>query len=183
MQNKRIRGTSPAVMLTNPKFPHNVGATVRAASCWGVEQVYWTGRRVPHPENWPKEHRLPREERMKGYRDVTMLKAETLKDTLKNFDKDVVPVAIELRPNSEILFDFIHPENAIYIFGPEDGSLDWKVLQHCHRFVVLPTAHCTNLAAAVNVVLAHIKEQMYKRGLIPNIYDFLEEDRGFIANC
>ena len=120
---------------------------------------------------------------MKGYKEVSMHRVDTLKHTLKNFSEDTVPVAIELRPGSEMLFDFEHPENAVYVFGPEDGGLDWKTLQHCHRFVVLPTAHCTNLAAAVNVVLAHRKEQRFKKGLIPDIYDSLQEDRGFIGNC
>ena len=33
-------------MLVDPKFPHNVGAAVRAASCYGVGQVWFTGDRV-----------------------------------------------------------------------------------------------------------------------------------------
>jgi tRNA(Leu) C34 or U34 (ribose-2'-O)-methylase TrmL len=30
---------TPAVVMIDPKFPHNVGAAIRAASCWGVRQV------------------------------------------------------------------------------------------------------------------------------------------------
>ena len=30
-------GQAPAIALINPKFPHNVGATVRAASCFGIK--------------------------------------------------------------------------------------------------------------------------------------------------
>lgn len=41
----------------------------------------------------------------------------------------------------------------MYLFGPEDGSLDRAILGLCHRFVVIPTRHCTNLAAAVYTVL------------------------------
>jgi hypothetical protein len=29
------------------------------------------------------------------------------------------------------------------MFGPEDGSLDRAVLARCHRFLVIPTRHCT----------------------------------------
>jgi tRNA C32,U32 (ribose-2'-O)-methylase TrmJ len=42
---------------------------------------------------------------------------------------------------------------ALYIFGPEDGSIPQSVLKECHRFVVIPTKHCVNLAAAVYLVL------------------------------
>jgi tRNA C32,U32 (ribose-2'-O)-methylase TrmJ len=37
---------APAVGLVDPKFPHNVGAAVRAASCYGIGQVWFTGDRV-----------------------------------------------------------------------------------------------------------------------------------------
>ena len=40
---RRGDGIAPAVALVDPKFPHNVGAAVRAASCYGVRQVWFSG--------------------------------------------------------------------------------------------------------------------------------------------
>jgi tRNA(Leu) C34 or U34 (ribose-2'-O)-methylase TrmL len=141
-------GAPPAIAMVNPKYPHNVGAAVRAASCFGVHQVWYTGNRVSmDPE---KGQRLPREERMKGYKDVDLVQFDYFFD---QFPKDVVPVAIEVRPNSEVLPEFVHPEKALYVFGPEDGSIGQMWLRHCHRFVIIPTNHCVNLAAAVYLVL------------------------------
>ena len=37
-------------------------------------------------------------------------------------------VVIELAENAISLADFKHPENAYYVFGPEDGSVKQKVL-------------------------------------------------------
>lgn len=70
-------------------------------------------------------------------------------------DDGFTPVAVEVLDNSEPLDAFVHPENAIYVFGPEDDSLPGYVREACHRFVTIPTAIRTplNLAAAVNVVL------------------------------
>jgi hypothetical protein len=34
----------------------------------------------------------------------------------------VTPVAVELRPDAESLVTFEHPEEALYVFGPEDGG-------------------------------------------------------------
>jgi tRNA(Leu) C34 or U34 (ribose-2'-O)-methylase TrmL len=62
------QGMAPAVGLVDPKFPHNVGAAVRAASCYGIGQVWFTGNRVPLDAS--RRYRLPREERMRGYKDV-----------------------------------------------------------------------------------------------------------------
>src|SRR5438552_3585564 len=104
-------GCAPAVALVNPKFPHNVGAALRACSCWGLSQLWWTGSRV----SLQLGRRLPREERMKGFRAVEMIHDE---DFLSRFPRgSVTPVAVELRPDAELLPDFVHPEDALYIFG------------------------------------------------------------------
>jgi hypothetical protein len=61
-------GRAPAIVLVDPKFPHNVGVAVRAASCYGLGQVWFTGDRVHLA--CERRFRLPREERMRGYQDV-----------------------------------------------------------------------------------------------------------------
>jgi tRNA(Leu) C34 or U34 (ribose-2'-O)-methylase TrmL len=144
---RRGDGIAPAVALIDPKFPHNVGAAVRAASCYGVRQVWFIGDRVRL--DGAKRQRLPREERMRGYQDVEVRHADQFFDAFE----DAVPVAVELRRNAESLIDFVHPEHALYVFGPEDGSLGRATLAQCHRFLVIPTRHCANLSAAVYTVL------------------------------
>jgi len=140
---------TPAIAMHNPKYPHNVGAAVRAASCFGARSVIFSGTRVPI-EGEKGKYRLPREERMKGYRDVVILNDDRYFD---RFSDHVTPVAVEVRNTSESLPNFAHPPNALYVFGPEDGSLPQVVLQHCHRFVIIPSKHCLNLGSAVNVIL------------------------------
>jgi tRNA(Leu) C34 or U34 (ribose-2'-O)-methylase TrmL len=54
---------------------------------------------------------------------------------------------------SEGLIEFIHPPHAVYVFGPEDGSIPVQARRHCWRFVRIPTYHCLNLATAVGTVL------------------------------
>jgi tRNA C32,U32 (ribose-2'-O)-methylase TrmJ len=62
---------------------------------------------------------------------------------------------VERRENAELLPSFKHPPDALYVFGPEDGTLGRATLSWCHRFVSIPTYPDgpLNLAAAVNVVL------------------------------
>jgi tRNA(Leu) C34 or U34 (ribose-2'-O)-methylase TrmL len=141
-------GEVPAVALIDPKYPHNVGMVVRLASCYGLRQVWFTGDRVSLTP--ARGDRLPREERMKGYRDVTMVNHDHVFD---RFPPGTVPVAVEVRAAAEPLHTFEHPERALYVFGPEDGSVPKALLGHCHRFVVIPTRHCLNLATAVATVL------------------------------
>lgn len=152
-------GVTPAIALVNPKFPHNVGAAVRAASCFGVRQVWFTGNRV-HLDGG-KGRRLPREERMRGYRDVEIRHGDYFFDAFTG----AIPVAVELRRNAEDLITFAHPGNAVYVFGPEDGSLSRVTLSQCHRFVVIPTRHCVNLSAAVYTVLYDRHAKRVRAGL------------------
>lgn len=141
-------GVAPAILLIDPRFARNVGVAVRAASCYGLGQVWFTGQRVGF--DLAGRGRLPREERMKGYRAVEVLHCERPFD---QFPRGTVPVAVEVRPGAQPLFELEHPETALYVFGPEDGSLPRSVLRHCHRQVVIPTRHCLNLAVAVGTVL------------------------------
>lgn len=145
---RELAGVAPAVVLHDPRYARNVGVAVRAASCYGLRQVWFTGERVALDLH--SRTRLPREERMKGYRDVDIIHCDL---PLEQFPRDVTPVAVEVREHSERLFDFEHPERAVYVFGPEDGSLPSSILRHCHRFVVIPARHCLNLAVAVGTVL------------------------------
>lgn len=62
-------------------------------------------------------------------------------------------VCIELVEGAIPLPEFDHPENALYIFGPEDGSVPQKLVDECDAVVYIPTEGCMNLAATVNVLL------------------------------
>ena len=146
--NRTIKLDSlPAIVLINPRYAHNVGAAVRAAANFAHSTVIWTGDRVVIPDD--KGYRLPREERMKDYEHVLMLNHQRPLDLFT----DATFVAVEVRDKSENLIHFQHPDNAVYIFGPEDGSIDKGYLHLCQRFVQIPSIGCLNLGAAVNVVL------------------------------
>jgi tRNA(Leu) C34 or U34 (ribose-2'-O)-methylase TrmL len=147
----------PGILLIDPKYPHNVGGALRAAACFGASDLTWTGDRVPPPDAWPEGARLPREERMRINRTVRFQHYTRDMETvmLNARPNGIIPVCVEKRAESESLVDFVHPEEAVYIFGPEDGSVPKGWRHFCHRFVCIPTLNDgpLNLAAAVNVVL------------------------------
>lgn len=167
------KGVTPAIVLINPKFPNNVGMVLRLASSFGVPQVWFTGTRVR--VNLEGGDRLPREERMKGYGDVTLVNYD------KPFDRfdGVEVIGVEVMPSAEPLYNFDHDRNAVYVFGPEDGSLDKATRRHCHRFVVIPSRHCLNLATAVATVFYDRAAKRHAAGLDPVFTPGEFEGRGF----
>ena len=148
-----IRPAAPTIVLHEPKYPHNVGQIVRLASAYGIALVWYSGERIRDALG----SRLPREERMRRYQDVTLVNHPDPLARLCAAVPEACPVAVELRPNSESLVDFIHPDAEatppIYVFGPEDGSLPGRVVKNCHRFVVIPSFECLTLATSVATVL------------------------------
>lgn len=174
-KGKKTVGKSPAVILTDPKYSRNVSQVVRACSCFGVEQCWFTGNRVQIELENAK--RLPREERMKGYSSVDIIQYDYPFEQFKG----ATVVGIEVVPGAEMLTDFEHPENAVYVFGPEDGGLNSMVKGFCHRFVFIPMRHCSNLAAAVYITLYDRMLKRYWNGQeeIGNVDDVLSEPRGW----
>jgi tRNA(Leu) C34 or U34 (ribose-2'-O)-methylase TrmL len=178
-KNAPIFGEVPAIALVNPKFARNVGAVIRVAACFGMKQVWFSGNRI-NLDPTGKE-RIPREERMKGYANVQLCQHDLFYD---QFPKDTVPVAVELKDGAEQLHDFEHPDNALYVFGPEDGSLKRDDLVRCHRRVVIPTRHCLNLATAVSIVMYDriLKRHMSGSEIIPSQNELLKNDRACLRD-
>jgi tRNA(Leu) C34 or U34 (ribose-2'-O)-methylase TrmL len=88
---------------------------------------------------------------MRKYGDISWGRDEHGLDRL--IEQDYTPICVELVRGAQQLPAFTHPENAIYVFGPEDGDVPKGIRHICHNFVIIPGKGCLNLAAAVNVVL------------------------------
>ena len=154
-----------ALVLINPKFAHNVGGALRACATFGASTLRWTGDRVPPLDMWPEGARIPREERIKDYKNVDFDHSASPRPLDEFVKQGYTPVAVEVRDASEDLVWFEHPPKAIYVFGPEDGTLNRGILTACYRFVHIPTNGCMNLATAASVVLydRHVKERLAER--------------------
>jgi hypothetical protein len=122
----------------------------------------WTGDRVLDPRqirstsrtlsvSKSSKFRMPREERLKDWH----IDWRMSRDPSRPFVEfpEMTPVCVEVSDQAESLVDFLHPDNAVYVFGPEDGNVSKGLRTMCHRFVSIPSKHCLNLACAVNVVL------------------------------
>lgn len=161
---------SASVLLISPKYAANVGTALRACALLGGDWLFWTGDRVPSPDDWPEGVRLPREERMRCYRRTRMTQLpghlvmpRPIDHIIQSPDgRALVPVCIEIVPGSVDLREFEHPDHALYVFGPEDGEVPKGIRHACHHFVRIPNAipyeeidarTPFNLSAAISIVL------------------------------
>jgi len=143
-----ISGPSQAsVVLINPQLAYIVDMVVGLAACYDLAAVWLGGARVSVK---PRRGPVVRAERARGLPELAVRHAERPLDHCGG-----TPIAVELRDHSERLQDFEHPADAVYVFGPEDGSIPATILNRCHRFVTIPTRNrqCMNLQTAVATVL------------------------------
>lgn len=125
------------------KTPANVGTLWRSAYSLGASFIFTIGRRYPRQasdvtETW---RHIPLYE----YADVT--------DFAEHRPYDCQVIGVELHPEARPLETFTHPHRAIYLLGPEDGSISKGALALCQHLVQFDSTYCLNVAAAGTVVM------------------------------
>ena len=118
----------------------NLGGVIRASQIFGASLVVFGTH----------QYKKQPTDTMKGYRHIPLLQVD---DVLSTIPYDCIPVAIEITDQAVSLVEYQHPQRAYYIFGPENGSLGYRILSRCRDVVKIPSERCLNLAACVNVVL------------------------------
>ena len=129
--------------LVNPKTPTNVGAVMRAAGCYQADGVCYTGDRFERAARYQTDtkniqHRMP---------------LDHVDSFFEKLPDNTEVICVEFAEGATPLPGFQHPERALYIFGPEDGSVPQDVVSQADHVVYVPTTGCMNLAASVNVLL------------------------------
>lgn len=135
------------VALCNPKSPENVGSVMRAAANYQVDRVVYTGSRYTRALQY-KANSTDTSRRIG--KNVPLSEQANF---INEVPEEMKVVCIELAENAITLPEFQHPQNALYVFGPEDGSLSQDIINKADAVVYIPTVGCMNLAATVNVVL------------------------------
>ncbi|MFT4746741.1 MAG: tRNA(Leu) C34 or U34 (ribose-2'-O)-methylase TrmL [Congregibacter sp.] len=130
--------------IINPKSPQNMGSILRAAGCYQAQSIRYTGTRYARAKAFSTDTK-------NAHLNIAVTQVISVIHPVN--DKHLTKVAIELVKGATPLPLFKHPEEALYIFGPEDGSIDQDVIDQCDYVVYIPTIGCMNLAATVNVLL------------------------------
>lgn len=134
---------SSYIGLVNPKSPTNVGGILRAAGCYNADKIFYTGQRYDNARRFSTDTK-------RASQHIQLQQVEQIFDQV---DKRVRKVAVELVEGAQALPHYQHHDCAIYVFGPEDGTLPQSILDQCDDILYIPTTGCMNLAATVNVLL------------------------------
>lgn len=133
--------------LVNPKTPTNVGGIMRASGCYGVDAVFYTGKRYEYAARGPQQYNA---DTQSAAERIPLTGVSSLLDALP---ADTQLVCVDLVLGATPLPEFVHPDKAFYVFGPEDGTIGQEIIDRADAVVYVPTVGCMNLAASVNVLL------------------------------
>jgi len=154
--------------LLNPKSPDNVSSVMRSAGNFKVDSIFYTGTRYPKALALnPNQPKMSRSVSL----NVPVIGVDDLLDDVPN---DMKIICVEFALNASSLVEFIHPSNAYYIFGPEDGTLTQSIIDQADHVLYVPTVGCLNLAATVNIVLY---DRLSKSQQDPNNNALIRESR------
>lgn len=151
--------------MINPKHVVNVAAMIRNCASFDVSTLCYTGDRIDLPTG-RKGDRLPRQERMREYETVQVIHHDF---PLHLFSDKITPIAVEIMRDAIPLPYFAHPEQGVYVLGPEDGSIPTGMRAACHAFVQIPSLHCLNVAQAGGIVLYDRIISLGRHGSLPSV--------------
>lgn len=154
----RHGGTWCGIGIERPKTEANLGTLYRSAVALGADFIFTIGhryRREPTDTIGAPGH-LP----VFAYSDLTDFNSH------RPFGAPLI--GVELVADARPLEGFAHPRQAVYLLGPEDGSLSRAALDLCQFVVSFDSRYCLNVASAGSVVLydRHVKVGWKRRPML-----------------
>lgn len=128
--------------IESSKTEENVGGLWRSAHCFGAQFIFTIGAR----------YKKSSQDTTKAERHIPLFEYRDSGEFLKNIPIGCTLVGIEIHPTAMNLKEFKHPRNAIYLLGPEDGSLSNTLLREC-KVVSIDTKYCLNVATAGSIIM------------------------------
>lgn len=123
---------------------YNVGNLVRTAHSFGASHFYTIGSEL-------KLSDMRQSDTSGAFDHMPYYEYDTFEDMDMPLDSSLV--GIELVEDSIEMPSFRHPTRAIYMMGPEMGSLSPKVQDACDHIVHIPMKFCVNVGVAGAIMM------------------------------
>jgi tRNA G18 (ribose-2'-O)-methylase SpoU len=131
------------IVVERGKTWENMGGIIRSAGCFGARFVAVVGARYSKQRTDTMCHH-------KQFPVFSFPDWETYRNCCPF---DWIPFAVEIKDGVSIRLDsFIHPKNAVYFIGPEDGSLSNQAVEMCKAVIKIP-AGCLNQHVAASIIM------------------------------
>jgi len=129
--------------VLNLKTKTNYGTLFRSAYAFNTDFLFLIGRRFKKQSS----------DTTRSERHLPLYEYFTFDEFYKNIPYGCRLISVEIYGKAKPIREFSHPERAVYLLGPEDGSLSEKVIEKSFEVIEIPTKYCLNVAVAGSIVL------------------------------
>lgn len=130
--------------IENCKSEVNIGTLFRSALAFGAAFTFVIGNR----------YKTQKSDTAKTYRSIPLYEYPTFNQFWNNRPKDCQLIGVEYpHEKAKPLFNFCHPERAIYILGSEDKGLSSEAFISCDYIIKVDTKVCLNVSTTASIVM------------------------------
>lgn len=129
--------------VENLKTKSNLGTLWRSAYNFGASFIFVIGNR----------YKRQCSDTVKAYRSIPLYEYINSEHFLNSRPLDCMLIGVEINERSRNITGYCHFERAIYLLGPEDGSLSPRLVDKCHSIVEIPSKQCLNVATAGSIIM------------------------------
>ena len=129
--------------VENLKRDVNLGTLLRSAYNFGAAFVFTVGRRyVKQASDTPNTTG-----------QIPCFRFLDWNDYFSHQPFDWPSVVIERCSNARCLFEAVHPKKAVYLLGPEDGSVSKEAIERAALCLTIPSKYNPNVSVAGSIVM------------------------------
>lgn len=145
MRHKRYSSKAMhfGIGIERGKTAANYGTLWRSAVNLGADYIFTVGCRYPKQAS----------DTVRAWKQVPAFEYADAEDFLSHRPYDVPLIGVELTEEPTPLTSFVHPMQAIYILGPEDGNLSRRIQDQCAAVVSIDSTYCLNVSVAGSIVM------------------------------
>lgn len=134
---------SYGIILDRASKETNIGGVFRSAHCFNASLLGLIGRKYSRQSSDTGD----------ATKHIPTFKYETARDFINHLPMRWDLVAVEITPDATNLVNFAHPKQALYVFGPENGSVSKDILAIARYKVKIPSRFCLNLSIAASLLM------------------------------
>lgn len=121
----------------------NIGTLWRSAYNFGASYIFTIGRK----------YNIQAADTVKSYRQIPVFNYLDKDDFINHLPYNARLVCVELDDSSIPIGNFVHPRQAVYLLGPENGSIPKSLIDRSYACIKIPSARCLNVAVAGSIVM------------------------------
>lgn len=133
------------IALYSPKYIFNWGSILRLATNSNVDFVATIQSR----------YRRQGADTSDFAKNRPVFHFEDINQFLVSYPKQCQLISLEINSRALNLENFVHPKNAIYVFGPEESSIESNLIDKSDICLKIETNRCMNQAMCAGAVLFH----------------------------